>query len=117
MSEISNEGVQAQIKARGLYAGNRVLNASDAVVTAEANLRTNANSELEAVVPLTAVQNTDGGALLDLTGTTGATLTSTFIESATVTTFTNVAYARINIVDDAGTLTDGGYYVLVGTIT
>ena len=117
------------INKKGLNVGNIVYSAAGAPVTASKLIYADSNSQLASgtipfaiattVAPdVTAASSTSS--LLTLTGaSTADVMTTTVVADGTggATTFTKKGYIRINVTDTGDNITDGFYYIQVGTLT
>lgn len=141
MTSITPDGARAEIRENALVAGNPV-KTSAKVAQADALLYADSNGQLaESSVtastplyvdsskvpqsgdipfafPVTAASTT--AALIKLTGTStlSATgpLTNTIVAGAAVSTFTASGYARVQLVDNGGNVTNSNYYIQFGTL-
>lgn len=117
MEQIDN--LATFVEESNLKVGNRVRGTDKfRAVTGVSQLSVDASSNLQITVPVTAVQPTITGELVNVTGTGAANvMTQTLVGGADATTFTASGWIRVNITDSGGRLTDGYHYIPVGTLT
>lgn len=116
MSDMGNNAVQDQIKARGLGVGNYVQTAAGVAVTASTPIYVDSNSQLATgAIPFAVSFNaaTTSTSVLDVigsaTGSANDLMHLTLVLGANATA-TVAGYYRINITDSAGVVTSGNYY-------
>lgn len=89
-------------------------------------LFTDANGKLGAagfpfVLPLLAGVTSTANAVFSVegssTGTANDLMHQTLVAAANVTTFTSQGFIRVALIDDAGNITNGSYYIQVGTLS
>lgn len=119
MEQIDN--LASLVNASNLKIGNRVRGANgNPAAAAVTNISVDANSNLQATVPLTAAQPATNltGELMSLTGSpNGNALTQTFVAGASVSTATAAGYFRIAMVsDNSAIFSTSAYYLPVYTL-
>ena len=124
------------INAKGLKAGNKILNSSGAVTGSGYQLASDSNGELAiadattgtlvhaqqssttgAVPPLRVEQADVSEEMARFKGSaTADVLTQTIVAGASVTTATKAGFIRVHITDTGDVMTDGYYYLEVFTL-
>lgn len=124
---MSPEAIAAQIEARGLQVGNQVKDSAGNVgTTLSKPMYADSAGILQAgnipfAIPLMAGVTSTAASVASVegssTGTANDLMHLTLVKASNVTTFTSQAFLRIDVTDDAGNITNGSYYLQVGTLS
>ncbi len=122
----ANDSIEGLIGSGNLTVGNVIKAANLSPTTASVPLFSDANSKLNAagfpfaLQLLAGVTNTINSVVAiegSSTGTANDLMHLTLVQGLNVTTFTSQAFFRVTLTDDAGNITNGQYYIQLGTLS
>lgn len=123
MSTPTPDGLKKEIEENANVVGNPVKLATLAPATASKPIYVDSNSKLAAgaipfSVPITPSTATTTFLNVTGTGTADVMTTNVVVDGAGgATTFTKAGYIKVSITDTGDVMTDGDYYIQVGTLT
>lgn len=129
MGTQSTDSLLQLIQQMGLKEGNQILDVNGNTMAAgnsSVPLYADASGNFQAgaypfAIPFVAAANQTTIAALSIegqsTGTANDLMHQTLVQGSNVTTFTSQGFIRVAITDDAGNITNGFYYIQVGTLS